>query len=141
MRGACLALALIATSAHAQGAGVSQAQVNQSAANGEAQLKENKGSNATPSAGATIMVGSPAQSENCSLPIGGGLANLALGATFIWSHTDQGCEARRDAYALGFFVGRAAAIQRLCQRAGNWKAMKAAGTPCVGETATTGQKP
>ncbi|MHB8287156.1 MAG: hypothetical protein ACYDD1_21120, partial [Caulobacteraceae bacterium] len=80
MKRLAVVLALTAaTTAHAQSAGVSQSQVQQSAANTEAGLEKNKGSNAPPSAGASIMIGAPAQSENCSLPIGGGLANLALG--------------------------------------------------------------
>jgi hypothetical protein len=126
-----LALAMIGAQALAQTGSSGPSSTATAKANAEVAAGVNKASNVPTAPGANIMITPPAQPENCALPISAGWGSLFAGLTFVWSHTDEGCETRRDAAALGAYASRQAAVQRLCQRKGNRLAMKAAGTPCA----------
>lgn len=131
MRIAGIALALVATSAQAQSTGSTGPGSAQTAANNAVAVAgTTKASNVPSSAGATVMIAAPSQSDNCSLPISAGYGSLVLGATVVWSHADAGCEHIRQAYALNGLGYRAAAVQVMCELPTVKRAMKAAGTPC-----------
>lgn len=70
--------------------------------------------------------------ETCMGSTSGGVQGASLGVSFGSTWESHGCEARMDARALDAMGMRTAAIARLCQGAGNRKAMEAAGETCPG---------
>lgn len=75
--------------------------------------------------------------ETCMGSTSGGVQGASLGVSFGSTWESHGCEARMDARALDAMGMRTAAIARLCQGAGNRKAMEAAGETCPGTKAAS----
>ena len=78
----------------------------------------------------TIQINSPAQSDNCSLPISAGYGSFGVGATIVWSHADRVCQAIRLSYALAARGYPEAGVQALCGGPAGREAMRRAKTPC-----------
>lgn len=68
--------------------------------------------------------------ESCLISRGAGLQLDILGFSGGTYVQDQECNMRRDAKVLKDLGMSIAAVARMCQNQGNWKAMFMAGTPC-----------
>jgi len=128
---AALLLSLSAAPALAQSTGTAGPGNTAAAkANALAAAEATKGGNTPAPAGASIQINSPAQSDNCSLPVSAGYGSVVVGATVVWSHADAGCEHIRQAWALRGLGYDKAAIQMMCELKTVREAMSKAGTPC-----------
>jgi hypothetical protein len=69
-------------------------------------------------------------SDTCLKSKSGGIQLLTLGLSGGSYKQDEECNRRRDAKLFKDLGMTIAAVSRMCQNEGNWKAMFVAGTPC-----------